>query len=658
MPNRLADEKSPYLLQHAENPVDWYPWSEEAFASARALDRPVFLSIGYATCHWCHVMEHESFEDEEVARLMNDTFINIKVDREERPDIDGIYMAVAQMMGGQGGWPLTIVMTPERLPFFSGTYFPRESRFGRPGMVDLVPRIGHLWATRRDDLKKSADAIRTNLEQLEAGAPVGRVPGRETLARGFEALENEHDPVHGGFGRAPKFPTPHRLLFLLRYGRRTGSSRALEIVEHTLDAMRSGGVFDQVGFGFHRYSTDAGWLLPHFEKMLYDQALLTMAYTEAFQATGAERHARTAREVIEYVLRDLSDPSGGFHSAEDADSEGEEGRFYLWTEAELRRLVGEENADLSISAWGVREDGNFTDEATGRRPGTNVLHLPMPMLARAEALGIDPAEFEVRLEASRRRLFERREERVRPLKDDKVLTDWNGLMIAALARASAVFDEPRYLVAAETASDFVWSVMWRHGRLLHRYREGEAEIDGNLDDYAFLAWGEIELHQAGQDLRHLERAKRLTDAMLERFGDGPKPGLYFTPADRDDLIVRRREVYDGAVPSGNSVALSNLLRLGRLTAAPRYERAAAEVAEAFGPVVEAHPAAFTWFLSGLEFVEDGGRELVIAGDPGSSEVAAMLEVSRRGYRPHLVTLLNTEVRKEARPEEGTAIEAI
>jgi uncharacterized protein YyaL (SSP411 family) len=658
LPNRLADEKSPYLLQHAENPVDWYPWSEEAFASARALDRPVFLSIGYATCHWCHVMEHESFEDEEVARLMNNTFINIKVDREERPDIDGIYMAVAQMMGGQGGWPLTIVMTPERLPFFSGTYFPRESRFGRPGMVDLVPRIGHLWATRRDDLKKSADAIRTNLEQLEAGAPVGRVPGRETLARGFEALENEHDPVHGGFGRAPKFPTPHRLLFLLRYGRRTGSSRALEIVEHTLDAMRSGGVFDQVGFGFHRYSTDAGWLLPHFEKMLYDQALLTMAYTEAFQATGAERHARTAREVIEYVLRDLSDPSGGFHSAEDADSEGEEGRFYLWTEAELRRLVGEENADLSISTWGVREDGNFTDEATGRRPGTNVLHLPMPMLARAEALGIDPAEFEVRLEASRRRLFERREERIRPLKDDKVLTDWNGLMIAALARASAVFDEPRYLVAAETASDFVWSVMWRHGRLLHRYREGEAEIDGNLDDYAFLAWGEIELHQAGQDLRHLERAKRLTDAMLERFGDGPKPGLYFTPADRDDLIVRRREVYDGAVPSGNSVALSNLLRLGRLTAAPRYERAAAEVAEAFGPVVEAHPAAFTWFLSGLEFVEDGGRELVIAGDPGSSEVAAMLEVSRRGYRPHLVTLLNTEVRKEARPEEGTAIEAI
>jgi uncharacterized protein YyaL (SSP411 family) len=658
VPNRLADEKSPYLLQHADNPVDWYPWGDEAFDTARALDRPIFLSIGYATCHWCHVMEHESFEDEEVARLMNDTFINVKVDREERPDIDGIYMAVAQLMGGQGGWPLTIVMTPERLPFFSGTYFPRESRFGRPGMVDLVPRIGHLWATRRDDLRNSADAIRANLEKLEAGAAGSRAPGLETLTRGFEELAREHDPAHGGFGRAPKFPTPHRLLFLLRHWRRTGNARALEIVEHTLDAMRAGGIFDQIGFGFHRYSTDALWLLPHFEKMLYDQALLTMAYTEAFEATGAERHARVAKEVIEYVLRDLSDAAGGFHSAEDADSDGEEGRFYVWTEAELREVVGEEDADLSVSAWGVRAEGNFTDEATGRRPGTNVLHLPVPTAVRADAIGIDPVGFEARLEASRRRLFERREARVRPLKDDKVLTDWNGLMIAALARAAVALDEPRYLAAAERASDFLWSEMWREDRLLHRYRDGTAEIDGNLDDYAFLAWAEIELHQAGQDFRHLGRARRLSDAMLERFSDGPEPGLYFTPAGRNDLIVRRREVYDGAIPSGNSAALSNLVRLARLTAEPTYERAAAGIAEAFGAVVEAHPTAFTWFLAGLEFIADGGRELVIAGDPSSREVAAMLRVSRRGYRPHLVTLLSPRKGEGPGPGEAGSAESI
>ncbi|MCL7927470.1 MAG: thioredoxin domain-containing protein [marine benthic group bacterium] len=653
VPNRLAEEKSPYLLQHAENPVDWYPWGDEAFAAARELDRPIFLSIGYATCHWCHVMEHESFEDEEVARLMNETFVNVKVDREERPDIDGIYMSVAQLMGGQGGWPLTIVMTPERLPFFSGTYFPRESRFGRPGMVDLVPRIGHLWSTRREDLSASADAVRANLEKLESGVPSGRAPGPDTLNRGFEELTREHDSMHGGFGRAPKFPTPHRLLFLLRYWRRTGNARALEIVERTLDAMRAGGVFDQVGFGFHRYSTDAGWLLPHFEKMLYDQALLTMACVEAYQVTGAERHARVAREVIEYVLRDLTDPTGGFHSAEDADSEGEEGRFYVWTEAELREVVGGENADLAVTVWGVRPEGNFTDEATGLRTGANIPHLPVPAETLAASIGMESTELLARLETSRRRLFERRKERIRPLKDDKVLTDWNGLMIAALAKASVALDEPRYLSAAERAADFLWSVMWQEGRLLHRYRKGDAEIDGNLDDYAFLAWAEIELHQASQDLRHLERARRLTDAMLDLFGDGPEDGLYFAPSGREDLIVRRREVYDGAIPSGNSAALSNLLRLARLTAEPRYEREADAIAKAFGAVVEAHPAAFTWFLSGLEFVADGGRELVIAGDPDSGEAEEMLRTSRRGYRPHLVTILRPAAMPGARPSDGS-----
>jgi uncharacterized protein YyaL (SSP411 family) len=637
--NRLANEKSPYLLQHARNPVDWYPWGEEAFAAARTLDRPVFLSIGYATCHWCHVMERESFEDEEVARLMNETFVNVKVDREERPDIDGIYMAVAQMATGQGGWPLTIVMNPDRLPFFSGTYFPRESRFGRPGMLDLIPRIAQLWKTRRDDLMKSAEAIRHNLQRLEMTGSADAAPGVETLASGFEELSKQFDGVRGGFGRAPKFPTPHRLLFLLRYWHRTGNGRALQMVEQTLDAMRAGGVFDQVGFGFHRYSTDDRWLLPHFEKMLYDQAMLAMAYVEAFQATGASRHARVAAEVLEYVIRDLSDPAGGFHSAEDADSEGEEGRFYTWTDTELREVVGPENADIAASSWNVVAPGNFTDEATGDRPGTNILHVSRPLDERASQLGIDPADLAGRLEECRLLLFERRVGRVRPLLDDKVLTDWNGLMIAALAKAGVSLDAPRFLAAAVGASDFLWSTMWLGGRLLHRYREGVAEIDGNLDDYAFLAWGEIELHQATQDPEHLRRARLLTDAMLERFGEPGSPGLFFTPDDRPDLIVRRKEVYDGAVPSGNSAALSNLLRLARLTAEPRYEKAASDVAGAFTRLVEAHPSAFAWFLSGIEFVVEGGRELVISGRGHSPELEAMLETARSGYRPHLVTLV-------------------
>jgi uncharacterized protein YyaL (SSP411 family) len=638
-PNRLADEKSPYLLQHAGNPVDWYPWGEEAFTAARELDRPIFLSIGYATCHWCHVMERESFEDEQVARLMNETFINVKVDREERPDIDGIYMTVAQMATGQGGWPLTVVMTPERLPFFSGTYFPRESRFGRPGMVDLVPRIGQLWQTRRQDLLESAAAIQRHLQQLGAQESGVAAPGADTLARGFDELAREFDPTHGGFGRAPKFPIPHRLLFLLRYWRRTGNEDALRMVERTLHAMRHGGVFDQLGFGFHRYSTDREWLLPHFEKMLYDQALLAMAYVEAGQATGEPRHARVAAEVLEYVIRDLADPAGGFHSAEDADSEGEEGRFYVWTDAEFREVVGPENADLAAAAWRVQPRGNFIDEATGERPGTNILHGGGPSAGGEREAGMGPEERERRLNEARRQLFDRRENRVRPLRDDKVLTDWNGLSIAALAKASVALAEPRFAAAAERASDFLWRTMWKDGVLLHRYRQGDADIDGNLDDYAFLAWAEIELHQAMQGAEHLRRAKLLTDAMLARFRERGSPGLFFTPEDRPDLIVRRKEVYDGAVPSGNSVALHNLLRLARLTADPAYERAASEIATGFARVVEAHPSAFTWFLSGLEFVADGGRELVIAGDPACDAFRAMLAAARSGYRPHLVTLV-------------------
>jgi hypothetical protein len=638
-PNRLANEQSPYLLQHSENPVDWYPWGEEAFNAARELDRPIFLSIGYATCHWCHVMERESFEDEDVARLMNDAFVNVKVDREERPDIDGIYMAVAQMATGQGGWPLTIIMTPDRLPFFSGTYFPRESRFGRPGMLDLVPRIQELWGKRRDELLTAADEIRDRLQALAEADRSGRRLDAETLSRGFQELALEYDREHGGFGRAPKFPTPHRLLFLLRYWRRTGVDRALDLVVETLDSMRAGGIFDQVGYGFHRYSTDDRWFLPHFEKMLYDQALLVMAYVEAFQVTGDVRHARVAREVLDYVLRDMTAPEGGFYSAEDADSEGEEGKFYVWTDEQLRQVLGESDADLTARVWGIQPDGNFVDEATGERQGANIPHLAESLQARAAELGVTQSELERRLESSRERLLEHRSRRVRPLLDDKVLTDWNGLMIAALAKAGGALRDPEYVEAATRAADFLWTTMQAEGQLLHRYRDGDADIEANLDDYAFLAWAEIELHQVTQDPEHLRRALVLTDAMLERFRDEESGGLFFSPADRPDLIVRQREVYDGAVPSGNSVALSNLLRLARLTAEPRYERLASEISQAFSRTVGSHPSAFTMFLSGLEMVADGGQELVITGDPESDAVTAMLRIARQGFEPHLVTIL-------------------
>jgi uncharacterized protein YyaL (SSP411 family) len=505
-------------------------------------------------------MEHESFEDVEVARLMNEAFINVKVDREERPDIDGIYMTVAQMATGQGGWPLTIVMTPDRLPFFSGTYFPRESRFGRPGMLDLVPRIRELWQTRRDDLLTVAHETHDRLQSLAQADRSGRALDAEALSRGFQELELEYDRERGGFGRAPKFPTPHRLLFLLRFWRRTGVDGALGMVVETLDSMRAGGIFDQVGYGFHRYSTDDRWLLPHFEKMLYDQALLVMAYVEAFQATRDERHARVARQILEYVLRDLTAPDGGFFSAEDADSEGEEGKFYLWSEDEIRQVIGESDARLAAAVWGIRPGGNFVDEATGDRPGTSIPHLAMPLAERAVELGLEPSDLEGRVESARERLLDRRNRRIRPLLDDKILTDWNGLMIAALAKAGKALDAPEYVEAANRAAEFLWTNMQTDGRLLHRFRNGDADIEANLGDYACFAWAEIELHQATQDPEHLRRAIVLTDAMLERFRDDASGGLFFSPAGRQDdrraaLRARRRRDLASLFPHGGQPSL-------------------------------------------------------------------------------------------------------
>ena len=643
MPNRLADEQSPYLLQHKDNPVDWYPWGDEAFEKARAEDKPIFLSIGYSTCHWCHVMEEESFEDEQVAEMMNETFVSIKVDREERPDVDTIYMNVCQMMRGQGGWPLTVLLTPDRKPFYAATYLPKEARFQQMGMVDLIPRIRKMWENERDRLLEDADEVTDLLRRSVDEGGGAEAPDAQVLTEAYRQLSRQFDETHGGFGSAPKFPSPHTLLFLLRHWRRTGETRALEVVTETLDQMRLGGIYDQVGFGFHRYSTDARWLLPHFEKMLYDQAMHVLAYTEAYQATGASRYEQTAREVLTYVRRDLQAPEGGFYSAEDADSpdesgEMEEGAFYVWSTDDVRRLLGEEEAELVLDLYNMTDEGNYQEESTGRRTGKNVLHLERSLDEEARKRDVAVEELRSTLEAARETLLDAREGRPRPGLDDKVLTDWNGLMIAALATAARTFGDDAYEAAAADAADFLLDTMMEEGRLLHRYRDGEAAIPAHLDDYAFLVWGLIELYQTTFEPRWLEAALDLMDQCLERFWDDEEGGFFLTAADGEELIVRPKELSDGALPSGNSVQLANLLRLARLTGRTELEERAAALSRWSGRQVRSRPPSFTALLAGLQFALGPTQEVVIAGPPEAEDTSALVDAVRSVYTPFAVVL--------------------
>ncbi len=640
--NRLVHESSPYLLQHARNPVDWYPWGDEAFERARDEDRPVFLSIGYSTCHWCHVMERESFEDADVAALLNEHFVCVKVDREERPDIDAVYMAVAQVMTGSGGWPLTVLLTPDRQPFYAGTYFPKQGVYGRPGMVELVPAIGRAWREDRAGVLESADKVTSILRQMSDGTEGERL-GADTLDAAQRTLARTFDPAYGGFGTAPKFPSPHQLNFLLRHGQRSGEERSVEMVRATLDGMRQGGLFDHLGYGFHRYSTDARWLVPHFEKMLYDQAMLALAYLEAHQVTGDPAYAETAREIFSYVLRDMTAPEGGFYSAEDADSEGVEGRFYLWSEAEIREVLGEDQATLFSATYGVAEGGNYTDEAAGESTGHNILHLERPLAEVAASHGLPLPELERRLAASRAALLDRRGGRVRPQLDDKVLTDWNGLMIAALARGAVVLDEPRYAEAASRAADFCLTELRDdRGRLLKRYRAGHAGLPGHLDDHAFLVWGLLELYEATFETRYLREAIALNRIMLEHFGDPDGGGLFLTADDSEELLVRTREVYDGALPSGNSVAAMNLVRLGRITGDPAYAQAADGVLRAFTDTVARAPQHFAFLLMAADLAEGPSFEIVVAGERGAEDTELMLAALRRHYLPRSVVLFREE----------------
>jgi uncharacterized protein YyaL (SSP411 family) len=632
--NRLIFEKSPYLLLHATNPVDWYPWGEEAFTRARREGKPILLSIGYSTCHWCHVMEEESFANAEIAAVINEHYVAIKVDREERPDIDRIYIIVSEILTGHSGWPLNVLLTPDRKPFYAMTYLPPETRGGRPGLAEVLTAAAGEWRENRRDLTEAADRITEALARI-GGNEEGREPGTEVLEAGYKTIAGRFDEEHAGFLPAPKFPRPHMYGFLFRYSRRTGEEKAGRMALRTLRALRLGGIYDQLGGGFHRYATDRQYLVPHFEKMLYDQALLALSYIEAWQVTKEPFFADTAREIVGWVERDLAAPDGGYFSAVDADSEGEEGKFYVWPYAELLEVLGEKRGRRAAQLFNARPEGNYREEATGREVPLNILHLTEE----------PPADDWFR--EARQSLLERRGRRPPPLMDDKIITSWNGLMIAALARGGGILGEDVWIRSAEGAARFLLEKMKdSDGRLLRRYRDGEAALPGYLEDYAFLTWGFIELYEATLESEWLAAAVQMNTAMIDLFG-GDHGAFTFSGKGNEVLVAGAGDSYDGALPSGNSVAALNILRLGRLTGNKDLEKRAGSLFAAFGAALERSPAGHTMMLSALDFHIGPSRELVVAGDPGSPDVTAMIDLFRRDFRPNTVILLRPPGEKGA-----------
>ncbi len=638
--NQLAKESSPYLLQHANNPVDWYPWGDEAFKKAQEEDKPVLVSIGYATCHWCHVMAHESFEDEEIASLMNEVFVNIKVDREERPDIDNTYMLVCQMMTGSGGWPLNVFLTPDKKPFYAATYIPRQGRHGRPGMRELIPWISQLWENEREKIATSSDEIITAF-QKSTSFESGERLSNNTLDEAYDQYKQQFDGTHGGFGTSPKFPSPHNLMLLLRYARQNTDSDALKMVAQTLTSMRRGGIFDHIGLGFHRYSTDQQWLLPHFEKMLYDQSMLMIAYTEAWQVTQNPLFKQTADEIAQYLNRKMRDENGGFYSAEDADSEGEEGKFYVWTTAEIRDLLGQAEAELAIEVFNLTEEGNYQDESTGRRTGKNIPHLKKSLAELADERNMSEKQLAGELEDIRQKLLAERQKRVHPLLDDKILTDWNGLAMAALAKAGRTFGNEQYIEQAQDCWQFITSQMITDsGQLKHRYRNGDVAIDAHADDYAFLIWGLIELYHATFESTYLKKAVALQEQFVDHFWDQENGGFYFTSEDGEELLGRKKEVYDGAMPSSNSVAMMNLLRLGRLTGNTEWEQMADESNKLFSSDIKRAPTGFGFALQSVSLTVSSSKEIIIAGPRDHETTQKMLDQLNNLFSPNAVVLLN------------------
>ncbi|MHA1104178.1 MAG: thioredoxin domain-containing protein [Promethearchaeota archaeon] len=646
MENRLKKEKSPYLLQHANNPVDWYPWGEEAFKKSKEEDKPIFLSIGYSTCHYCHVMAHESFEDPEVAKLMNDVFVSIKVDREERPDIDKIYMTACQMMNNSGGWPLTILMTHNKKPFFAGTYFPKETRFGRIGLIDLILKVKDLWNNQRKELINSSERITNALQDITLESP-GNSLNEKTLEKAYLQLKTRFDEENGGFGSSPKFPTPHNLLFLLRVYKRDNNLEALKMVETTLNEMRKGGMYDHIGYGFHRYSTDRQWLVPHFEKMLYDNALLAFSYIEAFQATNKSQYKETAEEIFTYVIRDMISPEGAFYSAEDADSEGEEGKFYTWQTKDLDSLLNSEEMELYASIYNIKEDGNYLEESTRKYTGKNIPHLTENLDSLAEKKNLSLEELKIKIKSIRIKVFQSREKRIRPHLDDKILTDWNGLMIAALAKGGYVFNEKKYIEAAEKAMKFILeNLKDDRDHLLHRFRENSAEIGGYIDDYSFLIWALLELYEATFDIHYLKQAINLIDIQNDQFWDDNIGGFYFTAKEGEDLITRQKEIYDGAIPSGNSVSMLNLLRLSQITGDQEYEQKANVISRVFAENVRNNPSAHAFLMIAVDFAVGPTYSLVISGDTGKEDTIKLLESIRKEFLPNKTLMYRATERDE------------
>lgn len=628
--NALIHESSPYLQQHAHNPVNWMPWGEDAFALARLQNKPVFLSIGYSTCHWCHVMENESFEDPAVAELLNRYFISIKVDREERPDIDALYMRAAQLMNGSGGWPLNLLLTPDKKPFYAATYMPKQGRFGRLGLLELAERAGTMWQQDRQQVEVSADSITAALKHsihipASAISPSAKMDA-PLIDQAYQATAKSFDIHHAGFGAKPKFPSPQRLLFLLRYATLKDKPEALTMVEKTLSAMQRGGIHDQLSGGFHRYSTDAEWLLPHFEKMLYDQAMLMMAYAEGWQATGNASFAGTARHTADYLLRDMRHADGGLYSAEDADSEGVEGKFYLWRADEINAVLGK-SANAFKQAYGITEGGNVTDETSHKKTGYNILY---------QSDAIDTKVFA----SDKTTLLIAREQRIRPFLDDKILTDWNGLSIAALAITGRILNEPRYIKAASQAADFILQHLHKGGLLKHRWRQGNTAINGQLEDYSSMVWGLIELYEATLESRWLESALILNNTMLKHFKDND--GGFCQVEESPDLIARPMEIFDAALPSGNAVAMHNLLRLSRLTGDATLAAEAADLADHFATIAKRAPEGVLHMLSAALLAESTGREVVLAGDRTSVAASKMLEIIQSQYRPNTVVLWHDE----------------
>ncbi len=594
--NRLISEKSPYLLQHAKNPVDWYPWGEEAFAKAKEENKPIFLSVGYSTCHWCHVMAHESFEDPAVAEILNRSFIPIKVDREERPEIDEIYMKATQLMTGSGGWPNSLFLTPEGKPFYAGTYFPPEDRFGRPGFTSILNQLSSIWQDRIGEAEEQAERIWEAMERMSSMplSPSTALPDREVVKKALDAMTNSFDRDRGGFGGAPKFPPHGSLRLLMEEYRRKEDPDLLEMATVTLDEMARGGIRDHLGGGFHRYSTDNRWFAPHFEKMLYDNAQLIRAYTDGYLLTGRKEFREAGVGACEWVLREMRDDGGGFYSALDADSEGEEGRFYIWKRDEIIDLLGEKEGDLFCSVYGVTTGGNWRDPAPSSEQKTNILFLPRPLEEAYGTEGIEPGELRDRLSASREKLLARRGDRVRPHLDDKIMTDWNGLMIGSLAYAGKALNEPRYIKAAEDAANFILSNLRREGRILHTYRDGSARIPAYLDDYANLADGLLDLYQTTGEKEWLAQAQTITDEMLELFSDEQAGGFFFVSGngvegDPAISLFRSKDPYDRAVPSGNGVAARVLLRLGEITGNKSYRKEATDLLRAFRSYLEDAP---------------------------------------------------------------------